>query len=217
MRLDHPNILKGLDFGVSKGMYFLALEFIQGESLNLFIEKKLLFTEHYAFEVIFQLAKALAYLEKRNIVHRDVKPGNILLVEEVAKLCDFAFAIDTTRIKDEEGLFENTCGTIEYISPEQARGNKDIDSRSDVYSLGITCIQMITGKLPFSDKDPREVMRMQIYEPVKFENFPTISRNGRIVLEYMLEKDRDKRIPASKLVPLIEKLLNHIRKHSAQT
>jgi serine/threonine-protein kinase len=206
IRLVHPNILRGLDFGVSKGMYFLALEFVEGESLDSFLEKGFLFTEHYAFEVVLQMAKALSYLQEKGIVHRDIKPANILLMEDRVKLCDFAFAMDTSRLKDDEGLFETTCGTVQYISPEQARGLKGIDIRSDVYSLGITCIHMITGKVPFDSKDSREVMRQQIYEPISLDKFK-ISHAGLVLLQYMVAKNREDRVCASRLVPMIEKFL----------
>ena len=216
IRLQHPNILKGIDFGVSKGMYFLTLEFLQGESLDSFLDKRLFFTEQYAFEVALQLARALAYLEGQKIVHRDVKPANIMLIEDQVKLCDFAFALDTTQIKNEAGLFENTCGTVEYISPEQARGNKDIDIRSDVYSLGITCLHMITGKLPFEGKDAHEIMRQHIYEPIQLEKYSNISSTGRLLLRLMVAKDREDRVMASRLVPMLEKLLERYRRKESK-
>lgn len=208
MKLNHPNILKGIDFGISKGMYFLALECVQGESLDLFLHQGLRFTEKYTFEVAFQIAQALAYLEKKQIVHRDVKPANILLMENnTIKLCDFAFAIETAGAA--EGSRGVTCGTVEYISPEQARGKEDMDIRSDIYSLGITCIHMLSGKVPFTDKDPQEVMRCQIYEMIDLNKVVHISQSGRFILNRMIAKNREDRFLPSRLVPMLEKFLKN--------
>jgi len=88
INLKHPNILKGLDFGISKGFYFLVLELAEGESLISFIEKGFSFTEEHALRVALQVARALVYLQKKQIVHRDIKPANILLAGDRVKLCD---------------------------------------------------------------------------------------------------------------------------------
>lgn len=209
MRLDHPNILKGFDFGISKGFYFLALEFVQGESLAPFLEKGFIFTAQFTFQVALQIAKALAYLETKGIVHRDVKPANILLVADTAKLCDFGLAIDTSKKATKEENDAITCGTVEYISPEQARGATNLDNRSDVYSLGITCIHMMTGILPFRGDDPREVMRRQIYEPIDWDSLKTISPLARYILNNMVAKKPEERLMADKLLPLLEQFVQN--------
>lgn len=206
MNLDHPNILKGYDFGFSNGLYFLALEWVRGENVVTFLQKGFQFTEDFTFSVALQIAKALAYLEQKRIVHRDIKPANIMLVEDTAKLCDFAFSLDLTQ-QTPGADSELTCGTVEYISPEQARGRKDIDSRTDVYSLGITCIHMITGKLPFEGDDPMEIMRRQVYESIDLAAFDNISSTASLLLSLMVAKKAKDRPLASKLVPLLEKFL----------
>lgn len=208
IRLDHPNILKGFDFGFSNSFYFLTLEYILGESLVTFLEKGFQFTEEFTFRIALQIARALAYLEKRKIVHRDVKPSNILLVEDMAKLCDFALSIDRTKQENVEEMEETTCGTVEYISPEQAQGRTDIDSRSDVYSLGITCIHMLSGRLPFQDETPLEIMRRQVHEPIDLSCYE-LSSTTTLLLSLMVAKDRKKRLLAGKLVSLLEKFLRN--------
>lgn len=211
LKLNHPNIIKGYDFGIFQDMYFLALELIEGESLESFMNQGLAFTERYTFELALQVAKALAYLEKKGMIHRDVKPANLLFSDSgIVKLSDFAFAIERSQLLANENKQNDTCGTVEYMSPEQARGYTDLDIRSDVYSLGITCFHMLTGHVPFSDEDPREVMRCQIYEEIEFDNIPNISKLGKAVLRMMLEKNKHKRAKATQLVPILEKVLKRL-------
>ena len=205
IKLDHPNILKGLDFGVSKGFYFLALELVDGESLISFIEKGFSFTEEHALKVALQIARALCYLEKKDIVHRDIKPANILLLGTKAKLCDLALSIEIKSLQKSDG--DLTCGTIEYISPEQARGEKSLDSRSDVYSLGITCIQMISGKLPFEGENAQEIMKRHIYEPINLNQLGSFSPPVRKLLFHMTEKKQEDRLTATMLKEQIKKIL----------
>jgi serine/threonine-protein kinase len=208
MRLDHPHILKGFDFGISTSFYFLALEFVEGESLVTFLDKGFFFTERYALQITLQIAIALAYLERKGIVHRDVKPANILTIADSVKLCDFALALDIKAHREEES--ETTCGTMEYIAPEQARGDPNLGSRTDVYSLGITCMQMITGQLPFHGDSPQEIMRQHIYEPIDWRQFAKISLPVQTVIKMMVAKKPEKRLHASKLVPVLQKLLQQM-------
>ncbi|BBM83861.1 serine/threonine protein kinase [Candidatus Uabimicrobium amorphum] len=203
INLKHPNILKGLDFGISKGFYFLAIELVEGESLISFIEKGFSFTEEHALRVALQVARALVYLEKRDIVHRDIKPANILLLGEKVKLCDLALAVETKNLEETE----STCGTVEYISPEQAQGEKTLDSRSDVYSLGITCIHMISGKLPFEGDSGEEVMRRHIYEPINLNALGSFSPEVRKLLFGMTEKKQQDRLTATKVKEEIKTIL----------
>lgn len=212
MRFRHPNILEGIDFGISKEMYFLALELVKGQSLDTFLDKGYYFTEKDTFRVAYQIAKALEYLNKNNVVHRDVKPANIILMEKgVVKLCDFAYALDISRLREFQGKIDFTCGTVEYISPEQAQGSKKLDIRSDIYSLGMTCIHMLTSKVPFTGK-PREIMQQQIFTRINLKDILKISKNGRLIIQKMISKSPDDRMSASELVILLKKMLVQLSK-----
>lgn len=209
IKLNHPNILKGLDFGVSKGFYFLILELVDGESLISFIEKGFSFTEEYALKVALQITRALVYLEKKEIVHRDIKPANILMLGKKAKLCDLALSTEIKNLQEDD---QSTCGTIEYMSPEQARAETSLDSRSDIYSLGITCIQMISGKLPFEGDEPREIMKRHIYEPINLNKLGSFSPAMRKLLFNMTEKKQKDRLTATVLKEEIKKILRTYNK-----
>ena len=207
MGLDHPNVLKGFDFGISKNFYFLAIEFVEGESLVSFLEKGFKFTEAHTFRIALQIAQAIGYLASKGIVHRDIKPANILMVAEIAKLCDFALALDTRSLdKSADDEAEFTCGTVEYISPEQARGQTSLDSRSDIYSLGLTCLHMITGKVPFSGDSPQEIMRCQIYEAIDWRQLKLTSTT-KAILKRMVAKQPDGRLYPATLIRVLQKYL----------
>jgi serine/threonine protein kinase len=212
LKLNHENIIKGLDFGCSNNLYFLAMEIIQGESLFSFLRSGFTFRAVQALQLVLQVSNALCHLEDQNIIHRDIKPANILLTSDFqVKLCDLAFAIaksELTKAKDGE----LTCGTVEYISPEQARGRSDLDIRSDVYSLGVTLYHMLTGELPFRDQNPNEVMRMHCYEPLNTEFlFGKVTKGMGMLICKMMEKQPEKRFQPRNLSATVKMMLDKIR------
>jgi serine/threonine protein kinase len=151
--LRHPNIIPVYDIGVAPGgggseIHYYAMEFIDGETLDERMFKKTVSTEE-ALRVLVKIARALDYVHERGIVHRDVKPGNIILDKEGKPfLMDFGLA------KDIRGKFRITrpgmaMGTPAYMSPEQAEGDGEIDGRADVYSLGAILFEILAGQPPF--------------------------------------------------------------------
>jgi len=161
-RLDHPNIVRALDYGDTGPMPFLVMEFVEGESMGQRLERDGRMAEADAIRIIAQVAQGLHRAHKMNLVHRDVKPDNILLsTEGVAKLADLGLVKETDTdlnlTKTGRGL-----GTPHFMAPEQFRNAKNADIRCDIYSLGATLYQMVTGELPFKSNGPLDAWMKKI-------------------------------------------------------
>jgi serine/threonine-protein kinase len=168
MRIEHENVVRAYDFGGSEEYYYLALEFVEGETLDKILKRETLLPERRALDLVRQIARGLQATQTAGLVHRDVKPENVIVTPEgVAKLVDFG--IVKLLDHEEEGTVTvagTTVGTPFYISPEQARGEDDLDIRSDLYSLGITLFQLTTGKVPFTGKSQGAILVRHILEEV---------------------------------------------------
>jgi serine/threonine protein kinase len=210
---------------MSNGLYFLAMELIDGLSVLDILEQiqkeqerlrgvaspifpggvapapppaeaseeKGSIEEDLALEIILQSARALTYLQEHGIVHRDVKPGNIMITRAGAvKLCDLGFAQPIAGGISALGESDVTCGTPEYMSPEQARGQRDVDIRSDIYALGATLYHMVLGDVPFKGTDTLDVMAKQVlaelYSPRVKER---LSHHMHYFIEKMMAKEKD--------------------------
>jgi serine/threonine protein kinase len=152
-KLNHPNIVQALDYGEAPLGPYLVMEFVEGESLGQRVDREGAIPEAEAIRIIAQVAQGLHRAHKQNLVHRDVKPDNILLRSDgVAKLADLGLVkevdTDLNLTKTGRGL-----GTPHFMAPEQFRHAKFADPRCDVYSLGATLYQMVTGVLPFSSSN----------------------------------------------------------------
>jgi eukaryotic-like serine/threonine-protein kinase len=161
-RLDHPNIVRALDYGESGASPYLVMEFVEGESLGQRIEREGAIPEAEAIRIIAQVAQGLHRAHKQNLVHRDVKPDNILVTPGgVAKLADLGLVKETDTdlnlTKTGRGL-----GTPHFMAPEQFRNAKNADARCDIYSLGATLYQMVTGELPFRSTGPLEAWMKKV-------------------------------------------------------
>ena len=147
-RLQHPNIVRIYDAGTLNGVPFIAMEYVEGESLERFLQRSGPMPWQHALQIAYQIADALDCAHRAGIVHRDVKPANILLDGQGrVRLSDFGIASIAKRPTTQkvEGAF---LGTPEYMSPEQARG-EPLDGRSDLFSLGCVLYEMATGVSPF--------------------------------------------------------------------
>jgi serine/threonine-protein kinase len=148
-KLSHQNLIQVFDVGKYQGLYYFSMEFIDGVTADDLIRHDGQIPVEKALDICLQVCKALSYLATHDIVHRDIKPANIMLTKEgQVKLGDFGFiqsAFDSELMQ--EGT---TIGTPDYISPEQARGERNLDVRSDIYSLGATLFHMLAGKTFFS-------------------------------------------------------------------
>ena len=193
-RLNHPNIVQIYDFGCVDSVYYLAMEFVDGHSLGTYL-KRGHFSEAESIQIIRHACRALSVAHADGIVHRDIKPDNLMLTSRGdVKLVDLGIA---KRIDEDQSLTQTgqAVGTPHYISPEQIRGQKDVDARADVYSLGATLYHLVTGHTPYSGASGPIVMSMHLVEPLpdprRFE--AGLSEGICRVIRRMMAKDRDAR------------------------
>lgn len=174
-RLTHPNIVSIYDVGVDKGIYYIVMELIQGKTLKeIIVEEKGPLPWKWSVNVAIQIASALEMAHKNNIIHRDIKPHNIIITEDgVAKVTDFgiAKAVSNSTIT----AFGTTIGSVHYFSPEHARGGYT-DAKSDLYSLGVVLYEMVTGRVPFDADTPVSVALKHMQE----EPIPPIEVNPNV-------------------------------------
>ncbi len=207
--LAHPNIVNIYDTGIEGDIYYIVMELVKGETLKKYIQKKGRLSEQETIKISRQVAEALKHAHTNNIVHRDIKPHNILITEEgIAKVTDFGIARAAT--SSTINNTSNVIGSVHYFSPEQARGGY-VDDKSDIYSLGIVMYEMITGVVPFDADNHISVAMKQIQEkPVppskKFKNLK-ISKNLEDVIMKCLEKHQSFRFQSvDELIKKIDSL-----------
>jgi serine/threonine-protein kinase len=182
-RLEHRGLVKGYGVARSGTTYFSRLAYVEGATLLELLEGGRVFREEEVLRIALEVAEVLAYLESQGIVHRDVKPGNIMLDESGrVVLIDLGFAA----AESAACAAESAVGTVQYLSPEQARGGASADCRSDIYSLGISLFHIVVGRLPFESSDDREVLRMQVMQSLAAPEL----RGRRVspLLQYFIEK-----------------------------
>ena len=189
-RLTHPNIVSIYDVGSEDNLYYIVMELIRGKTLKeIIVEEKGPLPWKWSINVAIQIASALEMAHKNNIIHRDIKPHNIIITEDgIAKVTDFgiAKAVSNSTIT----AFGTTIGSVHYFSPEHARGGFT-DAKSDLYSLGVVMYEMVTGRVPFDADTPVSValkhMQEEPEEPIELNpNLP--SAVNRIIMK-ALKKD----------------------------
>ncbi len=179
--LDHPNIVKGIDVGEAEGTYFIAMEYLEGQSLDDIIDEDGPLELEKAFPIIRQLFDALKYIHSKNIIHRDIKPTNIIITSDgTAKLLDLGLTkhIDQNQTVTEPGFVPGTAG---FMPPEAIFEDDPLDIRADIYALGGTIYFMLTGELPFEGESfnifqqQKEVVpsigELNVDVPVTLEHF----------------------------------------------
>ena len=195
--LNHPNIVHIEDVGATEGTAWFAMDRYP-DSLSARLLRENTLDEHSAVRIALGVTEALAFAHERNIVHRDIKPDNILLAEDGRPvLTDFGIARAVSGYVAATG-FMMTIGTPAYISPEQAQG-RGVDGRSDLYALGITLYRMVTGDVPFKSRDWFELARMHVEdrpEPPRNRRPDLSKRLERIILR-LLGKHPDDRYPSA--------------------
>ncbi len=191
--LNHPNIVAIYDWGQESGTYFIVMEYVEGRSLRDLIRSEGPLEGGQAAEITAEIAAALAFAHRSGVVHRDVKPGNVLLTRSGhVKVTDFGIA----RAGTSDALTQtgSVMGTATYFSPEQAQG-LPVDGRSDVYSLGVVLYEMVVGVAPFTGDSPVAVA----YKHVREDAVPPSQRNSDVphdleqIILTALAKDPDRR------------------------
>jgi len=166
--LEHPNIVRALAFETIDNINFLVYEFVEGGTLHDRLEQLRRFPETEAVRIVTQIAQALEYAHTRGVVHRDVKPDNILILKDGrAKLTDFGLAKTIDSHEDNLTRPASGLGTPQFMAPEQFLDAKTVGPRSDIYSLGATLYTLVTGQLPFNGKTALAIMTQK-----EFEKYP---------------------------------------------
>ncbi|MCC6660207.1 MAG: protein kinase [Phycisphaerales bacterium] len=200
-QLNHPNIVQAYDVGKAGDYHYFVMEYVEGRTVYDDILKHKRFSEPEAIEIITQMAEALLHAHGKGLIHRDVKPKNIMINREgVAKLADMGLARAMTDKEAAEAEAGKAFGTPYYISPEQIRGEVNIGPPADIYSLGATLYHMVTGNVPFDGKNPSAVMHKHLkadLAPPDHVN-PKLSGGVSEVIEMMMAKDPRKRYQTCK-------------------
>ncbi len=200
-RLNHPNIVPLYTFGEVHGLVFFVMGYVPGESLASRLTRGGPLASDEVRRLLAELADALAYAHRLGVIHRDVKPDNILIDADTGspRLTDFGIAkasFTDARLTLEGQLI----GTPAYMSPEQALGHTDIDARTDIYSLGIVGFQLVSGRLPFEAAAPVDALRQRLTtQPQRLRIVvPSVAEDLAVAIDRCLERDPSKRWPDAK-------------------
>ena len=189
--LMHPNIVNVYDVGEDRGLYFMVMELVEGITLKEYIQKKVRLTPKEVISITLQVCAGIEAAHNNGIIHRDIKPQNIMISKEgKVKVTDFGIAKATTS----NTISTNAMGSVHYTSPEQARGGFS-DIRSDIYSLGITMFEMITGELPFDGETTVSIAIKHLQEDIAApsELVPDIPYSLERIILKCTQKSSDRR------------------------
>ena len=201
-KLSHPNIVNIYDVGREGESYFIVMELVEGPTLAEMVENDKRLPEAVAIDFAAQICNGLSYAHRQGLLHRDVKPANVLVTkDDVVKISDFgiARAVTTqTMSMTQPGM---VMGSVFYISPEQAQGH-ELHETSDLYSLGIVLYQMLTGKLPYTGESPITVALKHVSNPVPLVDAddPSISPALAAIVRKLMQKDPAARFPSAAAV-----------------
>ena len=195
-KLNHPNIVGAYDVGQAGNFHYFVMEFVDGRTVYDDIAKHGAYSEADALEIAIQVAKALSHAHAAGFIHRDVKPKNIIITSDgTVKLADMGLARAVSDREAAEAEQGKAYGTPYYISPEQIRGEVEIDFRTDIYSLGATFYHMVTGQVPFEGPNPSAVMHRHLKDdlvPPDHIN-PALSAGVAEIIEVAMAKSLPKR------------------------
>ncbi|MBW2609762.1 MAG: CHASE2 domain-containing protein [Deltaproteobacteria bacterium] len=217
-QLSHPSIVVIHDVGDDRDLTYMAMEFLEGEDLDKYIVKDNLLHFRRALDIVVRIADALDFAHKAEVIHRDIKPANVMLLKNgQVKVTDFGIAKAISSSRTKTGVI---LGTPNYMSPEQIMGQK-IDSRSDIFSLGVLFYQLITGELPFHGENLSGLLYQitQVKHPSPREYKPKIPKVCEQIIDKALEKYPDKRFKTagdmSKVIRLLSSKIDQLRRERA--
>ncbi len=195
-KLNHANIVGAVDVGEANGFHYFVMEYVEGQTVFDRLDRGERYSEKEALKLVIQVCQALVHAHKAGFIHRDVKPKNIMITKDgVAKLADMGLAREASDVEAAQAEAGKAYGTPYYISPEQIRGELDVDVRADLYSLGATFYHMVTGKVPFDAPTPSAVMHKHLKEeliPPDHLN-PELSAGVGEIIEVAMAKKRKNR------------------------
>ena len=202
-QLNHPNIVQAYDVGKAGDYHFFVMEYVEGSTVYDEFARNKRYAEADAIEIAIQVAEALQHAHERGLIHRDVKPKNIMLTKSgFAKLADMGLARAISDKEAAEAEQGKAFGTPYYISPEQIRGEMNITPAADIYSLGATIYHMVVGNVPFDGKNPSAVMHKHLKAELVAPDHvnPKLSAGISEVIEMMMAKDPRNRYRSCKEV-----------------
>ncbi|HYD81097.1 MAG TPA: serine/threonine-protein kinase [Paucimonas sp.] len=225
-RLSHPRIVTIYDASSEGGTTYIAMEFLEGRELNRMLDGGHRFSADDVASIIWKVADALGYAHRNGVVHRDIKPANIFIVgERQPKVVDFGIARAPNRVSDQASQAEpytmfhqNLLGTPNYMSPEQALG-RDVDHRTDLYSLGAVMYEMLTGKRPFRNAKTEELLDQIAYKapPAPHDLDPAVPHElSQIAMKAMSKKPEKRYQDAEELVLDLKRFLARERRRSVR-
>ena len=199
--ISHPNIVNVYDVGCDGKVNYIVMEYVDGQNLKEIIKNEGTLDEYTALDITKQIAKALGAAHKKGVIHRDIKPHNILISSEGrnVKVADFGIAKAATNSTMTN--IGSIIGSVHYFSPEQAKG-KSVKNNADLYSLGIVLYEMLLGKVPFKGDSPISIALQHINEDIEFssEEKTKIPQSIRTLIKKLTEKDPDDRYQSSEEV-----------------
>ena len=204
--LSHPNIVNVFDVGEDNGLYYIVMELIEGITLKKYIDRKGKLSSKEAVSILIQVAQGIEAAHNNHIIHRDIKPQNIIISKEgKVKVTDFGIA----RAASTNTISSNAMGSVHYISPEQAKGGF-IDEKSDIYSLGITLFEMVTGKVPFEGDSTVSIALQHVQNELPSPKLyvPDLAISVEKIIEKCTQKKPDRRyLKVSSLIADLKKSL----------
>jgi predicted Ser/Thr protein kinase len=214
--LSHPNVIPIYFIGEDNGRHFFAMEYVSGRSVMAMIRQEGKINNPRAAQIVLQAAQGLSAAHEKGIIHRDIKPANLMVDERgVVKIADFGIAL-AAEAQARLTATGTLMGTPGYLSPEQCL-NEVVDHRADIYALGVTYFEMLTGKLPFNAESPLALLRQILQEnpPDVTQLNPEVDEESRRILMKMIARNRDERYQSCN--ELIADLDEYLAKHNVRS